>query len=123
MSTATEFGTPSNIFQAADIRTAWYFYKLKMDDFVAEFCVANADDTPTDDFPEGQWVATRAPDQTLQRWAKSQVGDLLVFRPPDGYTGGQGLEWHYDKRLQRHQAADREAMERYALGNRVSVAM
>jgi hypothetical protein len=116
-----DFGKATNVFQAAEIPTAWYFYRLKDDDFVAEFCVANAQDQPTDGFPQGQFVETLAPDGTRQRWAKRQDGDLLVFRPPDGYAGGQGMEWHYDKRLQRHQAAPRHLLEKYALGSRVSV--
>jgi hypothetical protein len=102
-------------------RVCRYFYRLKDDDLVTEFCVANALDVPTEGFPDGQYVATRAPDGTLQRWAKRLEGDLLVFRPPDGYAGGQGMEWHYDRRTQRHEPIDRPTLEKLALSGRVSV--
>jgi hypothetical protein len=94
--------------------TAWYFYRLREDDFVAEFCVAGASD-PT------QYVETLAPDGTCQRWARREEGDLLVFRPPDGYSGAQGLIWAYNRRLQRGQAMPYAELERRALGMRVSV--
>lgn len=109
----SQFGLQAGGIQATAVPVAFYFYRLKDDDFVAEFCVANSNDP-------NQWVGTLAPDGTLQRWAKREEGDLNVFRPPDGYTGNQGIEWHYDRRLQCHEAASRELMERLALGNRVS---
>jgi hypothetical protein len=107
------FGLVSGI-EATGVPVATYFYRLKEDDFVAEFCVANSHD------PD-QWVGTLAPDGSLQQWAKRDENGLVVFRPPDGYTGSQGMEWHYDKRMQVHEAAPRELMEKLALNNRVSV--
>lgn len=94
-------------------RIAWYFYRLKDDDFVSEFCVANSAD------PD-QSVHTLAPDGTKQPWEKRQEGDLTVFRPPDGYQGDQGLLWAYDRRLQLGEAMPRKELERYALRFRVS---
>lgn len=94
--------------------TAWYFYRLKEDDFVQEFCVANAQDP-------NQFVETFGPDGQMHRWAKRQEGDLLVFRPPDAYHGSQGLGWSYDPKLQRGEPMNREQLERRALRGRVSV--
>lgn len=95
-------------------RTAHYFYRLKDDDFVSEFCVANSADP-------GQYVETLAPDGTAQRWDRRDEGDLAVFRPPDGYSGSQGVLWAYDRRLQRGEAMPRVQLERLALRCRVSV--
>jgi hypothetical protein len=86
---------------------AYYFYRLRNDSFILEFCVANASD------PE-QYVDSRAPDGTLQRWAKHHDGDLLVFTPPDGYDGGP-VGWMYNRRLQQGHAAPRAVLEREAL--------
>lgn len=97
-------------------RTAWYFYRLKDDDFVREFCVANARDP-------NQTVETLAPDGTHQKWARRHEGDLLVFTPPDGYAGDQGLLWAYDRRLQVGEPMPREQLEKLALDSRVSVVM
>ena len=102
-----------NVFQELGIPTAWYYYRLREDDFVSEFCVANAKD-------HDQTVETLAPDGSAQLWARRWEGDLLVFHPPDGYAGNQGLVWRYDKRFQRHEPAPREVMEREALRNRVT---
>lgn len=95
------------------MKRAYYFYRLKTDDFVSEFCVANSGDP-------NQCVETLAPDGTKQRWKKHSEGDLVIFTPPDGYAGGQGLLWFYDRRLQIGEAAPREELERLALRMRVS---
>ena len=100
---------------APEPATAHYFYRLKADDFVSEFCVAGAVGPNT--------VHTLAPDGSEQPWARREEGDLLVFRPPDGYAGGQGLLWAYDRRLQRGEAMPRPLLERYALRCRVSAAL
>lgn len=92
---------------------AYYFYLLQDDDFVKEFCVANSGDPH-------QTVATLAPDGTWQYWKSRAEGDLLVFHPPDGYTGDEGLLWAYDKRLQRGEPMPRAELERRALAMRVS---
>jgi hypothetical protein len=46
-----------------------------------------------------------------------------MFRAPDGYAGGQGLCWSYDRRLQRGEPMPRPELERRALGMRVSVSI
>lgn len=92
---------------------ARYFYLLRRDDFMAEFCVAGA--------VGPQSVETLAPDGTYQKWPSLWRGDLLVFRPPDGYSGNQGLLWSYDRRLQVGEAMPRAELERRALGMRASV--
>lgn len=98
----------------SDPRTAFYFYRLRADDYVSEFCVANHGD------PD-QYVETLAPDGTTQRWRKREEGDLLVFTPPDGYAGDQGMIWAYDRRLQRGESMPRVMLERLALRMRVSI--
>lgn len=97
-------------------RVAYYFYRLKDDDIVSEFCVANAADPH-------QYVSTLALDGTEQLWQRRDEGDLVIFRPPDGYLGSQGLLWAYDRRLQVGEAMPRAELERYALRHRVSVVM
>lgn len=94
------------------IPVAFYFYRLRNDNFMKEFCVANAKDP-------NQYVESRTPDGTLQRWAKRWEGDLLVFTPPDSYDGGP-VGWMYDRRLQLGQMAPRDVLEREALRNRIS---
>ena len=98
-------------------KTAFYFYRLKDDDFVKEFCVANHAD-PT------QYVETLARDGTLQRWDKREEGDLLVFRPPDSYAGDQPLMWMCNRDLQVVEPLSeerRQLLETEALCRRVSV--
>jgi hypothetical protein len=95
-------------------RIAFYFYRLMRDDFVREFCVANHADPH-------QTVETLAPDGTHQCWDRREEGDLLIFRPPDGYAGDQGLLWSYDRRLQIGQALPRPALEHEALNGRISI--
>ncbi len=92
---------------------ARYFYRLREDDFVSEFCVANSAGPNT--------LETIAPDGTFQRWPSRHEGDLLVFRAPDGYSGGQGLCWSYDRRLQAGDPMPRRELERRALGMRASI--
>lgn len=91
-----------------------YFYRLREDDFVNEFCVAGSKDP-------NQFVETLAPDGTPQRWAKRAEGDLVIFTPPDGYAGSQGLLWSYDRRIQVGEPMPREELERQALRCRKSV--
>ena len=100
--------------KGAPVPTAYYFYVLKDDHIVAEFCVANAQD-------ERQSVLTAAPDGTLQVWKKAARGDLLVFYPPDGYTGDRPMQWMYDRRLQIGEPMPRDLLEKYALRNKHSV--
>ncbi len=95
------------------IPIAWYFYRVRHDHFIFEFCVANARDP-------NQYVESDAPDGSKQKWRQYHEGDLLVFTAPDGYQGGP-LGWFYDDRLQQGQAMPRSELERRALGNRVSV--
>src|SRR4051812_47720375 len=92
----------------------YYFYRLKRDDYVREFCVANARDPH-------QSVSTFAPDGTVQFWPAHADGDLLVFTPPDGYAGDQGLLWCYDRRFQLGEAMPYEELERRALNERKSL--
>ena len=91
-----------------------YFYRLRDDDFVNEFCVANSAD------PD-QFVESLAPDGTPQRWRARADGDLVVFTPPDGYDGNQGLLWAYNRALQVGEPMPREELERQALRCRKSV--
>lgn len=94
-------------------RIARYFYVLRMDDYVSEFCVAGHAD------PD-QTVSTLTKDGTRQHWTRREEGDLLVFRPPDGYSGGQALDWCYDRRLQVGEAMPRGELEKRSLSNRIS---
>jgi hypothetical protein len=94
-------------------RQAWYFYRLKDDNLISEFCVANGADP-------NQYVETPAPDGSLQRWDKREEGELIVFHPPDGYFGGP-VGWMYDKTIQIGQAMPREELERQALRCRTSM--
>jgi len=97
-------------------RTAYYFYRVREDDsLIREFCVAGHADP-------NQYVETLAPDGTLQRWQKREEGDLLVFWPPDGYAGMQGVLWCYDRRLQIGEPMPRPQLERELLRNRHTVA-
>lgn len=98
------------------MRQAFYFYRLRDDDFVNEFCVANSGDP-------NQYVETLAPDGTPQRWRQRHEVDLVIFTPPDGYDGNQGLLWAYDKRLQVGEPMPREMLERQALRMRKSLVM
>lgn len=93
---------------------ARYFYRLRDDHIVREFCVEGATDP-------WQSVETLAPDGTLQRWHRRMEGDLMVFHPPDGYVGEQGLLWSYDRDLQEAEPMPRDLLERRALNMRVSV--
>lgn len=92
---------------------AIYFYRVKNDEMITEFCVAGATDP-------NQQVETPTPDGTMQRWKKRVEGDLLVFTPPDGYTGG-AIGWKYDRTLQQGRPAVREELERELLKSQVSV--
>ena len=92
----------------------YYAYVLGRDDYVEEFHVANASDPH-------QWVETLAPDGTRQKWPDRMRDGVLVFYPPDGYSGGQGLLWHYDPRWQECVRISRAAMEKIALRNRHSL--
>ncbi len=98
--------------KAGRVPTCFYFYRLRNDNFIKEFCVAGAQD------PE-QYVDTPAPDGTKQRWIKRMEGDLLVFTPPDGYEGG-AIGWMYNRKLQIGEAMPRAGLERLALRCRVS---
>lgn len=91
---------------------AYYFYRIRNDNFIREFCVANARDP-------NQQVESPAPDGTMQRWAKRLEGDLVVFTAPDGYEGG-AVGWSYDRRLQMGVPMPREELERQALRCRKS---
>jgi hypothetical protein len=92
--------------------TAWYFYRLNDCNVFGQFCVANAKDPH-------QYVETRAPDGTVQRWEKRWVGDLLIFFPPDGYSGGP-IGWAYDRTIQIGKPMPDDELERQALRCRVS---
>lgn len=92
----------------------YYAYHLKRDDYVEEFHVANASDPY-------QWVETLAPDGSRQKWPSRWRDGVLVFHPPDGYSGGQGLLWHYDPAMQECIRISRANMEKIALRNRHSV--
>ncbi len=100
---------------SVSVPRARYFCRVKNDDFVAEFCVAGWAD------PDQQ-VHSPAPDGTTQVWRRRLEGDLMVFTPPDGYSGGP-VGWLYDPRLQRGSAADRGVLEAELLRNRVSGCM
>jgi hypothetical protein len=114
---------PIRVAGVREPRRASYFYRLNADDQVAAFCVANADDTPTDEFPDGQFVQSRAADGTEVRWAKRVEGDLLVFYPPDPALAFGGIVWAYDRRVQVGRSAPRQLLEKLALDSRVSVAL
>ena len=90
-----------------------YFYLIKNDDFITEFCVAGAIGPNS--------VETIAPDGSFQQWPSFWREGMLVFRAPDGYSGGQGLIWSYDKRLQSGEPMTRPELERRAMRMRVSV--
>lgn len=93
--------------------TAYYFFRIRDNEVVKEFCVANAKDP-------NQYVESTAPDGSKQRWDKRWDCDLLVFHPPDGYSDFQPLGWVYDKRLQNGEPVPQEEMERLATNMRVS---
>ena len=95
-------------------RTAHYFYRLKDDNLVSQFCVANSGDP-------NQWVETMAPDGTMQRWQKREEGDLVVFYPPDALASQQVIGWAYNRDLQIGKPMPREELEKLALHHRVSV--
>jgi hypothetical protein len=92
---------------------ARYYYLIKEDDFVTEFCVAGAVGPNS--------VESLAPDGSCQQWPSFWRDGVLVFLSPDSYAGGQGLFWSYDKRLQFGKPMPRPELERRALGMRVSV--
>jgi hypothetical protein len=94
-------------------RVAYYFYRLRDDHLVREFCVVGAIGPQT--------VHTLSPDGLPEYWQQRDENGVLVFLPPSGYAGGQGLLWAYDKRLQRGEAMPRHLLERMALGMRMSV--
>jgi hypothetical protein len=94
-------------------RVARYFYRLKDDDIITEFCVAGA--------VGAQSVETLMPDGSHRKWDSCWDGDLLVFKPPDGGCVPHGLMWYYDRRLQIGEPMERPELERRALGNRVSI--
>jgi hypothetical protein len=96
------------------VPVAYYFYRLREDDFANEFCVAGNRDPAL-------LVETLAPDGTPQRWAKRSEGDLTVFTPPDGYAGSQGFVLRCDPRYQVMEPMPREELERQALRCRKSV--
>jgi hypothetical protein len=90
-----------------------YFYRLRSDELVHEFCVQGAIGPHS--------VETYAADGSLHKWPSFQDGDLLVFYPPDSYAGAQLLLWAYDRRLNRGEPLERPALERAALNQRVSI--
>lgn len=101
----------------AGVRTFYSYYRLRNDDVVHSLVLVNADDTDP-----LLAVDTLAPDGTVQKWAMTRDAGRLVFWPPDGYSGSQGMCLHFSKDIQRHESAPREVLEREALGNRVSSA-
>lgn len=91
----------------------FYFFRLKDDHIVDSLVLANVNE----DDPELR-VETLAPDGTTQRWWRREEDGCLVFYPPDGYAGIQGLLLNYSRNLQQHAPAPPEMMERLALRNR-----
>ena len=89
--------------------TAYYFYRVRHDSVMVEFCIANAKGPVR--------VETRNPDGTLQPWESRSVEDLLVFYAPDGYTVQDGgpcsVAW--DKRVMDLQALPPEEIDRECL--------
>lgn len=105
-------------------RRAVYFYRLKDDNLVAEFCIGGSGDVPVSvetPIPDGQggFVLNAWGHRAMQPWPKRWEGDLLVFTPPSGYDGGP-VALLYDRRLLVVEAADRGEMEKLALRNRIS---
>lgn len=91
----------------------YYFYRLRNDNFIYEFCVAGSVDA-------NQRVDSWAKSGEVQHWKKHNEGDLIVFTSPDGYDGGP-VGWCYDRRLQRGEPMPREQLEKESLRNRVSL--
>ena len=99
---------------ATQPREAYWFERLRNDDYIVEVCVANWQGDPD------QVIETKAPDGTIQQWEKRFEGDLMVFKAPDGYSGGP-VGWKYDRRKQRGKMMSMETRARESLSNRVSV--
>jgi hypothetical protein len=106
-------GEPIPVADWAKPKTAYYFYHIKHDSVMVEFCIANAQGPIR--------VETTNPDGSFQAWESRTVGDLLVFFAPDGYRiqDGGPCRVAYDKRLMDLQALPPEQIDKLCL-NRTS---
>lgn len=98
----------------AEPRRATYCYRLHGDRLHYDFVLLNAGDEPVS-------VESIRRDGRHVKWEGRREGDTLVFSPPDGSDINDGVFLAYDRRLLRVEAMDRDEIERYSLGYRVSV--
>jgi hypothetical protein len=100
-------------------RQATYFYVLKDDHIIDEFCVANSEGPVS---VESYIVDPKlGGGPAIQKWDSFWRGNLLVFKPPDSYVGDQGWWVHYDRRLMTLERMDLVELDRHALRMRTSI--
>ena len=73
------------------VELRYYARKLINDDYIKEFVVENGPLDPS------MFVATNAPDGSLERWMRIEEDGAYVFLAPPGYTGGP-IAWAYDRK-------------------------
>ncbi len=95
---------------------AFYFYRIRWDYYVHEFCIVNAVG------PCAVWTDVDGqPEEALQKWDCYAEGDIMVFRAPDGYVNHQALRVACDKRLNELLPMPPDEMDRLALRLRKSL--
>jgi hypothetical protein len=103
-------GEPLQVADWAKPKTAYYFYHIKHDSVMVEFCIVNWEGPVR--------VETDNPDGSHQAWESRQVGDMLVFYAPDGYRMQDGgpCKLTFDKRLMDIKAMPPEEIDKLCLG-------
>jgi hypothetical protein len=129
---------PLDVRDDVQPRVAWYFYRMRDDGRIGEFCVANATGPNQVSTPVPGEAKAPPPGLTLyetmvwsarerQVWEMREEGDLLVWSAPDGYLalpeGENAVGWLYDRRLQQGEPMPPRELDRQALRCRVSALM
>ena len=129
---------PRDVRDNVEPRVAWYFYRVRDDGKIGEFCVANPTGPNQVSTPVPGEAPVPPPGLTLyeamvwsarnrQVWESREENGLLVFNAPDGYLAlpesENGIGWLYDQRLQRGEPMPPGELDRQAMRCRVSAIM
>jgi hypothetical protein len=75
--------------------TMRYFQRLAEDEScIREFCVFGVNGFDVDPGMQLIWEPIPGDFEGRRYWHKRTEGDLVIFRPPDGYDGGPVIFWY-----------------------------